>query len=256
MFWLIDNLYSLIVIMLNPLILVLVMLLLIIFIKRKVLRVFMALIAFMILYLSSTGIVSDYFLSGLEKYKPVTESTIISNDALILLGAGLEKQGSVVQPTLLAYSRILEACRIYQTAHKNGVQYKIIITGGDVRKYGVSEAQVYGRVLEDMGVNKDDLILESKSLNTYQNAEYTKSITKNLPYSNYLLVTSSLHMSRSLLYFDQFAIKAIPAVSDSPKPISSWTPSPYNLMLLSFALHEYLGIFRLHVYDYLDLNKK
>ncbi|WP_162896641.1 YdcF family protein [Cysteiniphilum halobium] len=211
---------------------------------------------FCILYFSSTGIVSGYFLSGLEKYKPVTESTIMSNNALILLGAGLEKQGSVVQPTILAYSRILEAYRIYHIAHEKGVQYKIIITGGDVRKYGVSEAQVYAKILEDMGVKKDDLILESKSLNTYQNAEYTKDITKKLPYSNYLLVTSSLHMNRSLFYFDQFNIKTIPAISDTSKTKASWTPSPYNLTLISFALHEYLGIFRLHLYDYLNLNKK
>ena len=93
----------------------------------------------------------------------------------------------------------------------------MIITGGDVKKYGISEAEVYGKILEDMGVKKDDLILEPKSLNTYQNARYTKRITQNLPYKQYLLVTSSIHMERSLLYFNYFNINVVPAISDSPK---------------------------------------
>lgn len=255
LFSIVDNLYSLIATIFNPLILVFIILVIALFIKRKqVCKVFIV-IALILLYLFSTGIVADYFLSDLEKYKPVNYKVINAHKALILLGAGLEKNKSSIQPTILAYSRILEAYRIYNTAKENDIHYKIIITGGDVRKYGTSEAEVYGKTLEDMGVNKDDLILETNSLNTYQNAEYTKKIVQHLPYKQYLLVTSSLHMERSLIYFNRFGINVIPAISDTPKPMANWIPTAYNLVLLSFAIHEYQSILRLYVYDYLNLNK-
>ena len=62
-------------------------------------------------------------------------------------------------------------------------------------------------------------------------------------------------MKRSLIYFNRFGINVIPAISDTPKPMANWIPTPYNLVLLSFAIHEYQSILRLYVYDYLNLNK-
>ncbi|WP_395946535.1 YdcF family protein [Caedibacter taeniospiralis] len=255
MFWLIDSLYSIVAGLLHPLVLSFIFLLIVIFLKKQLRIKSLVVIALLILYLSSTGFVASYFLSGLEKYKQVTKDVIDSHGAVILLGAGLEK-GSSIQPTLLAYSRILEAYRIYSVAKKNGIHYKIIVTGGDVRKYGISEAEVYSRTLEEMGVDKSDLLLEKSSLNTYQNAEYTKEIIKNLPYNEYLLVTSSIHMKRSLLYFEHFKINVTPAISDNPQPIMSWVPSSYNLTLLSLAIHEYQSILRLYTYDYFNINNK
>ncbi len=199
---------------------------------------------------------SSYFLSGLEKYKAVDAHEVASYRALILLGGGLERQSSIVTPTILGYSRILEAVRIYQIAKNQGINYKVIITGGDVRKYGISEAQLYGQILETLGVNKDDLIFEKESLNTYQNAKYTKEIVDKLPYKEYLLVTSAIHMKRATIYFKNFDIPIIPAISDNPQAIVSFIPNTYNLTLLNLAIHENMSIIRLKLYNFLGINSK
>ena len=82
---------------------------------------------------------------------------------------------------------------------------------------------------------------------------FTKEIIKNLPYDNYLLVTSGIHMKRSLLYFKSFNINVIPAISDDPKPLL-WIPVSYNLTLMDFAIHEYFSIYRFYLYDFLNIN--
>lgn len=210
----------------------------------------------LLLYLSSNGILTVLFISNLDKYQPISSDEINSHDTLILLGTGLERSSFTVTPTLLGYSRILEAYRIYHIAKSYGINYKIIISGGDVRKFGTSEAAVYGDILKDMGVSKADLVLENKSLNTYQNAKYTKKLIKNQLCKEYVLVTSALHMKRSMLYFQYFGIEAIPAISDNPRPITSILPFSYNITLLDLAIHEYLSILRFHVYRALGLNKK
>ena len=143
--------------------------------------------------------------------------------------------------------------RSIDIAKKHNIEYKIIVSGGDVKGYGKSEAEVYAKILKESGIPTKDIILENKSLNTYQNAEYTKEIIKNLPYDNYLLVTSGIHMKRSLLYFKSFNINVIPAISDDPKPLL-WIPVSYNLTLMDFAIHEYFSIYRFYLYDFLNIN--
>ena len=255
MFTITDYLYTLTTVIFNPLGLSLLLLIVILFIKNNFLIKLLVIGVIIILYISSTKFLTSNLLETLEKYQQVSDSQIKENKALILLGAGLDKKDDKITPSLIAYTRILETYRIYKAAKKHGIAYKIIITGGDVKKINISEAEVYGKVLEQLGVEKNDLILETKSLNTYKNAQYTKQITTKLPYSQYILVTSAIHMKRALLFFKHFGIKVIPSVSDTPRNVSSLIPSAYNLTLSSLAIHEYLGILRFYIYEYFNMNK-
>ena len=253
MFTLIDTLYTIVSILLTPIVLILILSILTFFIaKKKSIKLIIALII-IILYGCSSGLITKPLLNNLQTYKPVTNKIIDSNDAIILLGAGVDNNDYGITPTLLADSRILETIRIYNVAKKHNVEYKIIVSGGDVKAYGKSEAEVYAKILEKSGIPAKDIILENKSLNTYQNAGYTKEIIKDLPYDKYLLVTSGIHMKRSLLYFKSFSINVIPASSDDPKPLL-WIPISYNLTLMDFAIHEYFSIGRFYLYNYLNMN--
>jgi len=238
-----------------PIILILLLLVLIFFTaKRKFTRILILLTIF-ILYLCASGIITKPLLENLQSYKPLSDKTIGSNEAIILLGAGVDNNNYGVTPTLLADSRILETVRIFNIAKKHNIEYKIIVSGGDVKGYGKSEAEVYAKVLKELGIPDKDIILENKSLNTYQNAQYTKEITQKLSYKKYILVTSSIHMKRSLIYFRNFNIDVIPAISDDPKPLL-WIPVSYNLTLLDFAMHEYFSIYRFYLYNFLGINDK
>lgn len=175
------------------------------------------------------------------------------NNAIVLLGAGLVRQPGGVdpQPTILAYPRILEAVRLYQDCLASGKPCTLIISGGDPQGLGVSEAAVYGKAATGIGVRKADIILEARSLNTFQNAEFTSAITRSRAFDRTILVTSSLHMERSLLYFTHHGIRCEGSASDSLLPFRSWIPLGLNLALTDFAIHEHLGIIRFRMRSWL-----
>lgn len=47
---------------------------------------------------------------------------------------------------------------------------KIIPTGGDPKKRGITEAQAMGRILQELGVEEEKLILENEAVDTTTNA--------------------------------------------------------------------------------------
>lgn len=180
--------------------------------------------------------IASNFLTN--KYKRLDDETIKNNQAIILLGSGLVKIDGKILLNNRAYSRVLEACRIYFIAKQNGINYKIIASGGDIHNYGISEAEAYSEIMLNLGVNSQDIILEKNSLNTFGNAKLTKEITKELAFDRYLLVTSSLHMRRAEKIFTNVGIRVIPAISD--------TPSKDPIVVT----HETLGIVRSYLYNY------
>ncbi|MFC4891636.1 YdcF family protein [Pseudofrancisella aestuarii] len=180
--------------------------------------------------------IASNFLTN--KYKRLDDETIKNNQAIILLGSGLVKIDGKVLLNNRAYSRVLEACRIYFLAKQCGIHYKIIASGGDIHNFGISEAEAYSDIMLNLGVDKQDIFLERNSLNTFGNAKFTKEIVKELAFDKYLLVTSSLHMKRAERIFTNMGIKIIPAISD--------TPSKDPIVVT----HETLGIVRSYLYNY------
>lgn len=177
-------------------------------------------------------------------------------NVIILLGAGTTfiPLDNSIKPTVLAYSRINEAAKQYLSCKKSGNSCSIIVSGGDASKTGKSEAAIYQNELLSLGIDSQDILLEQKSMNTYQNAEYTSKILKENQFDTFILVTSSLHIKRSLLYFSNFGITPKPIIADYISPIITILPIGYNFAIADFIAHEYIGIARLHIYNYLGLN--
>ncbi len=246
--------YNFFSVLIQPIVLLLVFLLFTLFFKQKKIVKIITILFIVMIYTLSIGVVEAKILSRMVDYSPLNQQQIKNNQALILLGGGLNNSHGSIAPKVIAYSRILEAYRIYHLAEKMGVHYTIFVSGGDPEKNGISEAEVYSRILQQMGVNSRDLVLETTSHNTYQNAKFIKPIIEKYQFKQYLLVTSGLHMKRSLLYFQNFGIDVIPAISDKPMPLGKWVPSAYNLALFEWLLHEEEGIGRLHLYNWLGIN--
>ena len=75
----------------------------------------------------------------------------------------------------------------------------------------MSEARLLAKVLADCQVPEEDIILEEKARNTYENALYSQKIlTKIFPNQTYLLITSAFHTPRALACFrkQQLKVKA------------------------------------------------
>lgn len=223
--------------------------------KKRFSRILLA-IAIIALYFSANGIITKALITPLEaSYKPITTKAILSHRALILLGGGASLYPGVNQSSILSRSRALEAYEIYSIAKRHHITYTLFLSGGNPNPQGITEAKLYEMLLAKLGVPKKNIVLEGRSKNTFQNAQYLKPILLKYPFKEYLLITNAPHMRRSQLYFSHFGIKTIAAPSDFPYPTVSLLPVSYNLFLQWFAIHEYIGIARLKVYDWLGLNK-
>ena len=177
-------------------------------------------------------------------------------NVIVVLGDGTARlpRQSIVRPSILAYSRILETIRLYDFAKQSGHQCTILISGGDASGTGVTEADDYRAEMLQLGVADTDILLERRSLNTFQNAEFTEAILREQQFDKSFLVTSGLHLPRALLYFGYFRIYPTPCAADYIVPQMSILPIGYNLTIADLAAHEYIGIVRYYIYNFLGWN--
>lgn len=88
---------------------------------------------------------------------------------------------------------------------------KFLITGGSgyVLKKRIPEADQIEKVLLFAGVAEEDIITESNSRNTRENATNTAAfLQKNPDFDKVLLVTSAFHMRRAAACFEKAGVKA------------------------------------------------
>jgi uncharacterized SAM-binding protein YcdF (DUF218 family) len=119
-------------------------------------------------------------------------------------------------------NRLTDAIDLY----KKGLVRKLLISGGDGSLLGQKSAEAL-RVepfLLAMCVRQEDILLESNSRNTHENALFSKQLIDSLQpnTSKLLLITSASHMPRSMGCFRKVGleVKAFPAHFVGEKP--SW----------------------------------
>jgi uncharacterized SAM-binding protein YcdF (DUF218 family) len=181
-----------------------------------------------------------------------------SKAAIIVLGGGTEQvEGTrAVEVPALVYGRIVKTLELYLQCKRNGKACLVIVSGGDPRKLGTSEGKVYGEVLVKVGVDPADLVIEGRSLTTWQNAQFCAAWLSEHPQEQVVLVTSGLHLRRAVLYFSHFGIRTVPARADYVRATLTAMPVSYNFLLMDLALHEYAGLLRYRVYELLGWNIK
>jgi uncharacterized SAM-binding protein YcdF (DUF218 family) len=181
-----------------------------------------------------------------------------ASTTIIVLGYGTEQvkesSGTTVEVPTLAYSRLANALELYRACRLKNTHCTILVTGGDPQHHGATEASVYGARLQQLGVDASDLLIEGRSLNTWQNAQYTAALLKAHPAEQLFLVTSGIHLRRSVLYFERFGIRGQPVRADYISATSSAIPLSYNFLLADLAIHEYAGVLRYFVYERMGWN--
>ena len=179
--------------------------------------------------------------------------------AIVLLGNGTERvvdapRSVTVEVGPLAYGRLAKALELYLACKRVDNHCLIVVTGGDPQHHGASEAAVYGFQLRQLGVDPGDLVLEERSLNTFQNAEYTAPLLSAHPVYQVYLVSSGIHLRRALLYFGHFGVRPQPVRADYISAMLSSIPLSYNFLVTDLALHEYEGVLRYFVYERMGWN--
>ena len=208
----------------------------------------------LLLFCGNVWVAQSLVMSLERQYLP--QEPIPNADAIVVLG-GATKSADYPRPSVdlaEAGDRIIYAAQLYRQ-NKAPV---IIVSGGRISWFGGSypESASMADILTFIGIPDTAIIQESASLNTYDNAVNVKNILENRNLNKVILVTSALHMPRSLKIFQRQGINAIPAPTDflvsqvewqamssTPKAaILNLLPDVQNLGQFTSAMKEYIGL--------------
>lgn len=221
-------------------------------------RRWLVLAAVLLLWLGSIRWVSHSLVRSLEaQYAPPAE--IPAAEAIVVLGGGTrpaQYPRSMVEVNE-AGDRLLQAAALYRD-HK---AEHVLVTGGRIDWLApdetAAEADDMRSLMDFLGIPDEALLLEDESRNTFENAVNSAAILREWDIDEILLVTSAMHMPRSVPLFEQQGLRVIPAPTDYLISDAEWDhlwsggfsaqllnllPNAENLAYTSRALKEYLGI--------------
>ncbi|QDE38369.1 YdcF family protein [Luteibacter pinisoli] len=223
--------------------------------RRRRAAIGMCVLAVAWLFFAGCGPLAGWLLGSLQSGFSPEVSGWGQRNAIILLGAGtVRPEAGVVEPNLYADGRILRATELYRACKATGADCKVEVSGGDAAHNGRAEADTYAITLDRLGVPRADMILESRSMNTFQNAQNSRPLLMTYGADKVVLVSSAIHLKRAVLYFAHFGMRVEPVRGDYVTARYDWLPGTENLFFADFALHEYVGVWRYHVYNALGWN--
>ena len=136
--------------------------------------------------------------------------------------------------------------------HKGQID-TLILSGGDgsALQEEAKESDILLHYLKSIGFPTDKIITESESRNTFENAAFTieklKQLNRNLKGKKILLITSALHMRRSLACFEKAGLSCEVYVTNRTagprkfKPNHLLVPNAEALHSWRALLHEWIG---------------
>jgi|WetSurMetagenome_2_1015567.scaffolds.fasta_scaffold203541_2 uncharacterized SAM-binding protein YcdF (DUF218 family) len=203
-----------------------------------------------LLWLFSTPLVADSLVRSLEKrYDP--PQTFPKVSAIVLLGGCTEP---AIPPRRYAETNVF-GDRIFHTIRLARAQYApyIVCSGGKIKfllDFPGSEAATLAGILREFGgIDSSSIIIEDKAQNTRENATKTKEMLEKRGLGkDIILVTTSLHMYRSVKIFKKNGFTVYPAPTDywvsRDRKIKLFDvlPSADALFFSTTALHEYYGL--------------
>jgi uncharacterized SAM-binding protein YcdF (DUF218 family) len=125
---------------------------------------------------------------------------------------------------------------------------RLVFSGGNGQLIGgLAEGDFALRFLEQLGIPRERVTIESQSRNTAENAIYCKRLVVPKPGERWLLITSAMHMPRVVGAFRQVGFPVV------PYPVDYQTAGWRNLWMLpgsvagrigrtDTAVHEWLGL--------------
>lgn len=195
-----------------------------------------------LLILCSTGWLAKYLTQSLESAYPIIKQPDQSIRWVVVLGGGQNNiTGLPVNARLAAASikRLIEGIRLLR-----GLPAAQLLLSGGASKGEYAEALLLKELALLLGVSESRIVLEHRSLNTADQAQELASLLHQQPF---YLVTSAIHMPRSVFLCQQQLLHPIAAPTDFTFfwQTESWAkmivPNSYNLQYLSIAMHELLG---------------
>ena len=192
--------------------------------------------------------IGNLLLYPLESRFPAWTPSQVAPDGIIVLGASIDGDISTAHGTPVVTT---SADRIIRTAAlaRKYPNARVVFTGGNPNLISsdAKEADFAAEIFESLGIDKSRLILERRSRNTYENAQFTKALVDPKPGERWLLVTSAFHMPRSIGLFRKagFAVEPCPVdwrVGTGSDVVAFTDIAEDGLSRTNVAVREWLGL--------------
>jgi len=201
-------------------------------------------IGFGLIGLCSFRPVADALVSPLENQYPVyTELTNRFPKFVIVLSGGHTPDPRLPLTSRIgddSLKRLLEGIHVFRQNSGS----KLLISGGNWLE-NIPDAVAMAEIARDVGINESDVLVESKSRDTIDQA---RLLTPIIGTNEFVLVTSASHMSRSITLFQSQGLNPIPAPTAHIVKKRNWrdpslvVPRASSLHDSERAIHEYLGL--------------
>jgi len=190
---------------------------------------------------------SSFVLSKIEDYIEPSRYPINQLTGIVVLGGsfdtGLEAKERNEVSLNNSSQRLTKALEIY----KKNPRVLILFSGysNSINPKGWNESEMARKFFLDQGVRIDNLILEDKSRNTFENIKFSKDIINNYR-GTWGLVTSANHMPRSFFAFKKLGLVLEPISTDYKTGTSKmfWLNFSIEkgLRYWSIIFHEIIGL--------------
>lgn len=157
------------------------------------------------------------------------QNELVDADAAIVLGAAVWDG----QPSPVFEERLNHAIWIYENEYVD----KLILTGGKAEDTDRAESQVAKDYAIKNQVQKDDILIETKSSITEENFKYAQEIAAEHELESFIVVSDPLHMRRAITIAETKGMDVYP----SPTPGSAYETLRSQVPFLIREVIFYIG---------------
>jgi len=200
-----------------------------------------------LLLVASTGLFNDILLGFWEPQLPVAPYP--KAGAIVVLGGSThvspDSEMGVEGDFNHRVDRFLWGIRLFRAGHGRILLFSggsgLLLEDSELP----SEAAMQRRWAGTLGIAQGNILTETESRNTYENAVNSAILLRQRNISQILLITSAMHMPRSQALFEKQGLEVIPFPVDSSKrhmpfPLNLY-PEPKNLQTFHDILKEWVG---------------
>ena len=193
--------------------------------------------------------IGNLLLYPLESRFPSWDDAQGAPDGIIVLGGSIEPDLSAVHGAAVFGPSVDRLIAAAELAHRYP-KARILFSGGNPGLDATNparEADFALPVFESFGISKDRLIMERRSRNTQENAEFSKALLSPKERERWLLVTSAYHMPRAVGIFRRagFAVDPYPVDWRTGGRANLLWPARFflgGLGRIDMASREWLGL--------------
>ena len=198
-------------------------------------------------WLLATPVGAGWLMRPLEADFPaVPVAALPDADVIVVLGGGLAPlpDDGRLPDVRTAADRYWLGAALFHA----GRAPVVVASGGNVWSGAGTEARAIRRLMSDLGVPEEAIVLEERSRTTYEHARYSALHPVVAEAERIILVTSASHMRRALGAFRRTTAASLIAASTDhtapgTEPLSiRLLPDADALATSARALHEYLGL--------------